>query len=306
MYSSTRNLAQNDAPASLRQLQPQRRRLHLHHHLKEEVTPNSISRLHRLTDSIRRTTYRGPPKGYIEVLEGKLRRLEVLLGKIVESKDPRTQPLLQEILGDETTQELLAIEIKTVVPKPPKTGRKTASPALVSTGFVLPQQSPSTFPPPLPTVPWSTSIQNPFAAPPPSNPHPESNISGSFPPSNFHSDLPPLLPPAQNHPSSTQSVYQPPYDTTGQSASLPRESQFGPSSSRWQKRRLSTSNVSQYFGPTGIDERSSQYASASNQPTMDPQAEWATGREVKRAAELEDVLGQLSLNENECVDLVES
>lgn len=30
--------------------------------------------------------------------------------------------------------------------------------------------------------------------------------------------------------------------------------------------------------------------------------ERASGREVKRAAELEDVLGQLSLNENECVE----
>ncbi|CAO3689252.1 unnamed protein product [Rhizopus stolonifer] len=43
------------------------------------------------------TRKRGPPKGYIEAIEGRLHRLEALLGSIVQEDDPRSQAIFAEI-----------------------------------------------------------------------------------------------------------------------------------------------------------------------------------------------------------------
>lgn len=43
------------------------------------------------------TKKRGPPKGYIEAIEGKLHRLEALLGSIIQEDDPRSQAILAEL-----------------------------------------------------------------------------------------------------------------------------------------------------------------------------------------------------------------
>ncbi|KAI9305875.1 fungal-specific transcription factor domain-containing protein [Cunninghamella echinulata] len=43
------------------------------------------------------TKKRGPPKGYIEAIEGRLQRLEALLGSIIEDDDPRSQAILAEL-----------------------------------------------------------------------------------------------------------------------------------------------------------------------------------------------------------------
>ncbi|ORX49825.1 hypothetical protein DM01DRAFT_1325367 [Hesseltinella vesiculosa] len=40
---------------------------------------------------------RGPPKGYMEAIEGRLQRLEALIGKYVQEDDPRSQALLAEL-----------------------------------------------------------------------------------------------------------------------------------------------------------------------------------------------------------------
>lgn len=236
------------------------------------------------------------------MLEGKLHRLESMLGKIVESKDPRTQSFLSEILGKEATQELLALELDSSTKQKPK-GKRSASPTLVSTGFVLPPQSTLAFslPPPMPT--WPT---NPFsAAPSTSSSHIETTALGSYPPSNFHSNLPPApaLPPS-SLPSTIEPVYYPPVDSSGRSYSLPRDSQFGPSSSRWPKRRMSSSNPSQHLHTSRTDaitdQQDPQYAS--NAPgTCMRETEWTAPKEAVKRTELEDVLGQLSLNENEYV-----
>ncbi|KAG1151176.1 hypothetical protein G6F37_004737 [Rhizopus arrhizus] len=42
------------------------------------------------------TRKRGPPKGYIEAIEGRLHRLETLLGSIIQEDDPRSQAILAE------------------------------------------------------------------------------------------------------------------------------------------------------------------------------------------------------------------
>ncbi|ORE10344.1 hypothetical protein BCV72DRAFT_268886, partial [Rhizopus microsporus var. microsporus] len=43
------------------------------------------------------TKKRGPPKGYIEAIEGRLHRLEALLGSIVQEDDPRSQAIIAEL-----------------------------------------------------------------------------------------------------------------------------------------------------------------------------------------------------------------
>ncbi|KAI8371014.1 fungal-specific transcription factor domain-containing protein [Blakeslea trispora] len=43
------------------------------------------------------TKKRGPPKGYIEAIEGRLHRLEALLGSIVQEDDPRSQAIIDEL-----------------------------------------------------------------------------------------------------------------------------------------------------------------------------------------------------------------
>ncbi|KAI8069027.1 fungal-specific transcription factor domain-containing protein [Gilbertella persicaria] len=43
------------------------------------------------------TKKRGPPKGYIEAIEGRLHRLEALLGSIVQEDDPRSQAIINEL-----------------------------------------------------------------------------------------------------------------------------------------------------------------------------------------------------------------
>ncbi|KAI9484563.1 fungal-specific transcription factor domain-containing protein [Zychaea mexicana] len=43
------------------------------------------------------TRKRGPPKGYIEAIEGRLHRLEALLGSIVQEGDPRFQAVMNEL-----------------------------------------------------------------------------------------------------------------------------------------------------------------------------------------------------------------
>ncbi|GAA5806279.1 hypothetical protein HPULCUR_011810 [Helicostylum pulchrum] len=43
------------------------------------------------------TKKRGPPKGYIEAIEGRLHRLEALLGSIVQEDDPRSQAIITEL-----------------------------------------------------------------------------------------------------------------------------------------------------------------------------------------------------------------
>ncbi|CAO3625769.1 unnamed protein product [Mucor hiemalis] len=43
------------------------------------------------------TKKRGPPKGYIEAIEGRLHRLEALLGSIVQEDDPRSQAIISEL-----------------------------------------------------------------------------------------------------------------------------------------------------------------------------------------------------------------
>ncbi|KAL0091889.1 Zn(2)-C6 fungal-specific transcription factor [Phycomyces blakesleeanus] len=43
------------------------------------------------------TKKRGPPKGYIEAIEGRLHRLEALLGSIIQEDDPRSQAILAEL-----------------------------------------------------------------------------------------------------------------------------------------------------------------------------------------------------------------
>ncbi|KAG0182766.1 hypothetical protein DFQ28_000006 [Apophysomyces sp. BC1034] len=40
---------------------------------------------------------RGPPKGYIEAIEGRLHRLEALLGSTIQEDDPRSQAILAEL-----------------------------------------------------------------------------------------------------------------------------------------------------------------------------------------------------------------
>ncbi|KAI9483565.1 MAG: fungal-specific transcription factor domain-containing protein [Benjaminiella poitrasii] len=43
------------------------------------------------------TKKRGPPKGYIEAIEGRLHRLEALLGSIIQEDDPRSQAIMAEL-----------------------------------------------------------------------------------------------------------------------------------------------------------------------------------------------------------------
>ncbi|KAI8379141.1 fungal-specific transcription factor domain-containing protein [Radiomyces spectabilis] len=43
------------------------------------------------------TKKRGPPKGYIEAIEGRLHRLEALLGSVIQEDDPRSQAILKEL-----------------------------------------------------------------------------------------------------------------------------------------------------------------------------------------------------------------
>ncbi|ORZ25346.1 fungal-specific transcription factor domain-domain-containing protein [Absidia repens] len=43
------------------------------------------------------TKKRGPPKGYIEAIEGRLQRLEALIGSIIQEDDPRFQAILTEL-----------------------------------------------------------------------------------------------------------------------------------------------------------------------------------------------------------------
>ncbi|KAI8093360.1 fungal-specific transcription factor domain-containing protein [Halteromyces radiatus] len=43
------------------------------------------------------TKKRGPPKGYIEAIEGRLQRLEALLGSFTQEDDPRSQAILAEL-----------------------------------------------------------------------------------------------------------------------------------------------------------------------------------------------------------------
>ncbi|KAF7721696.1 hypothetical protein EC973_004285 [Apophysomyces ossiformis] len=43
------------------------------------------------------TKKRGPPKGYIEAIEGRLHRLEALLGSTIQEDDPRSQAILAEL-----------------------------------------------------------------------------------------------------------------------------------------------------------------------------------------------------------------
>ncbi|KAI8342082.1 fungal-specific transcription factor domain-containing protein [Chlamydoabsidia padenii] len=43
------------------------------------------------------TRKRGPPKGYIEAIEGRLHRLEALIGSIIQEDDPRFQAILTEL-----------------------------------------------------------------------------------------------------------------------------------------------------------------------------------------------------------------
>ncbi|KAI8093281.1 fungal-specific transcription factor domain-containing protein [Halteromyces radiatus] len=43
------------------------------------------------------TKKRGPPKGYIEAIEGRLHRLEALIGSIIQEDDPRFQAILNEL-----------------------------------------------------------------------------------------------------------------------------------------------------------------------------------------------------------------
>ncbi|KAI7905506.1 fungal-specific transcription factor domain-containing protein [Cokeromyces recurvatus] len=43
------------------------------------------------------TKKRGPPKGYIEAIEGRLHRLEALLGSIIQEDDPHSQAIMAEL-----------------------------------------------------------------------------------------------------------------------------------------------------------------------------------------------------------------
>ncbi|KAI9247321.1 fungal-specific transcription factor domain-containing protein [Sporodiniella umbellata] len=43
------------------------------------------------------TKKRGPPKGYVEAIEGRLHRLEALLGSVIKEDDPRSQAILSEL-----------------------------------------------------------------------------------------------------------------------------------------------------------------------------------------------------------------
>ncbi|KAA1086544.1 hypothetical protein PGT21_002767 [Puccinia graminis f. sp. tritici] len=55
---------------------------------------------------------RGPPKGYIEAIESRLHRMEALLGGLLENDDPRAQALFSELIGDNEVRELLTSDLK--------------------------------------------------------------------------------------------------------------------------------------------------------------------------------------------------
>lgn len=55
---------------------------------------------------------RGPPKGYIEAIESRLHRMEALLGGLLENDDPRAQALFSELVGDIEVRELLKKDLK--------------------------------------------------------------------------------------------------------------------------------------------------------------------------------------------------
>ncbi|GAA98879.1 uncharacterized protein L969DRAFT_76668 [Mixia osmundae IAM 14324] len=58
------------------------------------------------------TRKRGPPRGYINLLESRLHRMETLLGHLVSSPDPRAQLLLTELLGDDEARDLLKQDLE--------------------------------------------------------------------------------------------------------------------------------------------------------------------------------------------------
>ncbi|KAH9448422.1 hypothetical protein Pst134EA_027733 [Puccinia striiformis f. sp. tritici] len=55
---------------------------------------------------------RGPPKGYIEAIESRLHRMEALLGGLLENDDPRAQALFSELIGDNEVRDLLTSDLK--------------------------------------------------------------------------------------------------------------------------------------------------------------------------------------------------
>ncbi|KWU41105.1 hypothetical protein RHOSPDRAFT_13191, partial [Rhodotorula sp. JG-1b] len=69
---------------------------------------------------------RGPPKGYIEAIESRLHRMEVLLGGLLGSDDPRAQTLLGELIGDTEAREILARDLKAAASVPdPKDAKRS-------------------------------------------------------------------------------------------------------------------------------------------------------------------------------------
>ncbi|POW03080.1 hypothetical protein PSTT_11339 [Puccinia striiformis] len=55
---------------------------------------------------------KGPPKGYIEAIESRLHRMEALLGGLLENDDPRAQALFSELIGDNEVRDLLTSDLK--------------------------------------------------------------------------------------------------------------------------------------------------------------------------------------------------
>ena len=55
------------------------------------------------------------PKGYIEAVEARLHRMEALLGNLLQSDDPRAQALLNELIGDEDARDLLNADLRSAV-----------------------------------------------------------------------------------------------------------------------------------------------------------------------------------------------
>ncbi|WAR62885.1 hypothetical protein PtB15_15B473 [Puccinia triticina] len=55
---------------------------------------------------------RGPPKGYIEAIESRLHRMEALLGGLLENDDPRAQALFSELIGDNEVRDLLTSDLR--------------------------------------------------------------------------------------------------------------------------------------------------------------------------------------------------
>ncbi|GAA5880402.1 hypothetical protein JCM3774_006436, partial [Rhodotorula dairenensis] len=69
---------------------------------------------------------RGPPKGYIEAIESRLHRMEVLLGGLLGSDDPRAQTLLGELIGDTEARDILARDLKAAASVPdPKDAKRS-------------------------------------------------------------------------------------------------------------------------------------------------------------------------------------